>query len=184
MLVLGLAAALFMGAAAVYRVQSVQSPAQPTATRVGAETTGRPPLAPNAATIPTGTETHKWLHAVDAPLNSAHALGAMPSAISEAAPQAAPESPATTANVHVVVYTTSWCPHCREAKAWMAAQRIDYEERDIEASPDNKRMMNQINSRRSIPTFDVNGDVMVGFSATALTSLLKQARARLASRPL
>jgi glutaredoxin len=66
----------------------------------------------------------------------------------------------------------------------MAAQRIDYEERDIEASPDNKRMMKQINSRRSIPTFDVNGDVMVGFSATALTSLLKQARARLASRPL
>jgi glutaredoxin len=191
MLVLGFAAALFMGAAVVYRVQSVQAPTQPTAARVETATTGPPMLTPTAATIPTGTETHRWLHAVDAPLNStpvasghAAAFGAMPSAVSETAPQSAPESAATTVNVHVVVYTTSWCPHCREAKAWMATQGIDYEERDIEASSENKRMMNRINSRGSIPTFDVDGQVMVGFSATALTSLLQQARARLASRPL
>jgi glutaredoxin len=191
MLVVGFAAALFMGGAAVYREQSVHAPTQPTAARVQPATTGGPTLAPSAATIPTATETHKWLRAVAAPLNSApvassHAagLGAMPSAISETAPQTAPESPVTTADVHVVVYTTSWCPHCREAKAWMATQGIAYEERDIEASQENKRMMKQINSRGSIPTFDVDGEVMVGFSATALTSLLQQARARLASRPL
>jgi glutaredoxin len=191
MVVVGFAAALFMGAAVVYRVQSAQAPPQPTPARVQAETTGPPTLTPSAATIPTGTETHKWLHAVEAPLNSApvasgHAtgLGATASSISETPPQSAPESPSTTANVHVVVYTTSWCPHCREAKAWMATQGIAYEERDIEASPENNRMMRRINSRGSIPTFDVDGEVMVGFSATALTSLLQQARARLASRPL
>jgi len=101
-----------------------------------------------------------------------------------AEPAPAPSLPTRVANtrVHVVVYTTSWCPHCREAKAWMASRGLDYEERDIEASMENERQMKLINPRGGIPTFDVEGNVMVGFSPDALDALLKRAIRQQADR--
>jgi hypothetical protein len=43
-------------------------------------------------------------------------------------------------------------------------------------------MMKQINARGGVPTFDVDGDVMVGFSADSLSALLQRARVRQAAR--
>ena len=90
---------------------------------------------------------------------------------------AAGQNPAIR-DVHVVVYTTGWCPHCREAKAWMKANGVAYEERDIEASSDNARQNRSVNPRGSIPTFDVEGDVMVGFSAPDLVAMIDRAAQR------
>jgi glutaredoxin len=119
-------------------------------------------------------------------------------AVAHGAPSASSEEPATVVqanaaaagttsppswreasrDVHVVVYTTGWCPHCREAKAWMKANGVSYDERDIEASSDNARQNRSVNPRGSIPTFDVEGDVMVGFSAGDLTSMIERAAQR------
>jgi glutaredoxin 3 len=101
-----------------------------------------------------------------------------------ASPAQAKAADPTAANLHVVVYTTSWCPHCRDAKQWLHVRGVPYEERDIEASPENERMMRQVNSRGGVPTFDVNGEVLVGFSAQALESLLQRAKAQPATHPL
>ena len=75
----------------------------------------------------------------------------------------------------VVVYTTRWCSVCRRAKKWMSEQGIAYEERDVEASPENARRMRAINPRGSVPTFDLDGRVLVGFSEPALASALRHA---------
>jgi len=80
--------------------------------------------------------------------------------------------------VHVVVYTTGWCPVCKRAKAWMASRGIPYEERNIELSSEDARAMRAINPRGSIPTFDVEGDVMVGFSEQGLVAAMQSAARR------
>lgn len=80
--------------------------------------------------------------------------------------------------VSVVVYTTSWCSVCRRAKKWMSAQGIRYEERDVEASMDNLQQMHALNPRGGVPTFDVDGEVIAGFSEQGLTSALRQASDR------
>jgi glutaredoxin len=99
---------------------------------------------------------------------------------------AEPESPPPPSieGVRVVVYTTSWCPVCRRAKTWMAVHGIPYEDHDIEASTDDARAMRQLNPRGSIPTFDVEGDVMVGFSASDLLAAMQRAARRRAARSL
>jgi len=75
---------------------------------------------------------------------------------------------------HVVVYTTSWCPACRQTKAWLRANGVPYEERDIEASRTYAMQMRALNPRMSIPTIDVEGDVDVGFSTSWLTTTLRK----------
>jgi glutaredoxin len=103
----------------------------------------------------------------------------------EPAPPLAPAPPASSASfegLRVVIYTTSWCPVCKRAKAWMASHGVPYEEHDIEASRDDARMNRTINPRGSIPTFDIEGDVMVGFSEDGLVATMQRAAQRRASR--
>ena len=93
-----------------------------------------------------------------------------------------PTQRAFTAGVPVVVYTTSWCPVCRRAKAWLRSNGIAYEERDIEASSEYARKIRLLNPRASIPTFDVDGDVAIGFSEGQLTAMLERAAQRRSAR--
>jgi glutaredoxin len=92
------------------------------------------------------------------------------------------EAPPSIDGVRVVVYTASWCSVCRHAKAWMGSRGIAYEEHDIDASRDDARALRLLNPRGSIPTFDVEGDVLVGFSESSLMGTLQRAAQRRAAR--
>ena len=59
---------------------------------------------------------------------------------------------------------------------------VDYDERDIEASSEDARAMHAINPRGVIPTFDIEGDVLVGFSEQSLMATMKSAALRDANR--
>lgn len=77
--------------------------------------------------------------------------------------------------LHVVIYTTSWCGYCRQAKAWMSANGVPYDERDIETSSEDARAMRRLNPRGSVPTFDIGGNTMVGFSEAAFIASVQRA---------
>ena len=77
-------------------------------------------------------------------------------------------------NVRVVVYTTSWCPVCKRAKAWMKTQGIPFDERDVETSATYAREMRAINPRGGVPTFQIEGQLLVGFDARQITSTMER----------
>ncbi len=106
------------------------------------------------------------------------ALAPPPAAVAEPPP----EAPPSIDGVRVVVYTASWCSVCKHAKAWMGSRGIAYEEHDIDASRDDARALRLLNPRGSIPTFDVEGDVLVGFSESSLMGTLQRAAQRRAAR--
>lgn len=60
----------------------------------------------------------------------------------------------------------------------MNAHGVSYEEHDVEASSDSARRMRAINPRGGVPTFDVEGQVEVGFSAGDLTAAIQHAAVR------
>jgi glutaredoxin len=113
-------------------------------------------------------------------VHSLQALSHPHSAVAGAAEESAAEG--TRAETNVVVYTTSWCPVCKRAKAWMQARGIPYEERDVERSREYGRAMHAINPRGSVPTFDVGGEVLVGFSEANVLSAVDRAAQRGQSR--
>jgi glutaredoxin len=101
---------------------------------------------------------------------SAHADTVPVPAASAARPQ-----PPGFPDVPIVMYSASWCGVCRNAKAWMATQGIVYEDRDVDDSPSNESAMRALNPRGGVPTFDIGGEVMVGFSPRGLVAAMQRA---------
>ncbi len=82
---------------------------------------------------------------------------------------------ASIADVRVIIYSTSWCPHCRTAKKWMTGKGVRFEERDVESNPANLADCQRLNPRCSIPTLDVGGEAVVGFDEATLRAALQRA---------
>jgi len=166
-----------------YEVHSLPPAATVTAPQV-ASSIPRPTFAAAAPRAP----LHDEEGPATAPSTAMHVPAPGAVTVGAAAPQApAPGTPETAApvsigDVDVVVYTTSWCPVCKRAKSWMNAHGMAYDERDVEASVAYSRELHALNPRGSIPTFDVEGQVLVGFSDRALVLAMEQAARRRAER--
>lgn len=80
--------------------------------------------------------------------------------------------------VSITVYTTSWCPHCREAKSWLKSHDQPYFERDIEQDPTANAAMRALNPSGGVPTLHVDSEVIVGFSDAALERAIDNAAKR------
>jgi glutaredoxin len=84
--------------------------------------------------------------------------------------------------VQVIVYTTSWCSVCKHAKQWLSAEQIPFEEHDVERSTESARTLRALNPRGSIPTFDIEGQVLVGFREGDVLAAMRRASERRRSR--
>ncbi len=83
--------------------------------------------------------------------------------------------------VPVTVYFTTWCPHCRHARAWLTQRKIPYEGLDVELDLSAARELRQLNPRGGVPTIVIDGQTMVGFNASEVERrMVAAARKRLA----
>jgi glutaredoxin len=83
-------------------------------------------------------------------------------------------------SVSIELYGAGWCPACRQARGWLGAQGIAYTYRDTD-DPMNKPTLRALNPRGTIPTINVDGRIVVGFSAESLqATILRAAEARAA----
>lgn len=78
-------------------------------------------------------------------------------------------------SVKVVMYTTTWCPQCKRAKAWMRDNQVAYVEHDVEASASAMSECKKLNPRCSIPTIDIEGQTLIGFGAESLRAAMDRA---------
>jgi len=81
-------------------------------------------------------------------------------------------------DVPITMYTTTWCPVCVRAKQYMEAQGIRYTERDVEASDSARVACLRLNPRCSVPTIDIDGEVLVGFGAGSIEQAITRAAER------
>lgn len=73
----------------------------------------------------------------------------------------------------VVMYTTSWCPDCRAAKRYLQSKGVAFEEVNIEQTPGAAERVEQWSGGyRTVPTFDIDGVVVVDFNRKALDAAL------------
>jgi glutaredoxin len=47
----------------------------------------------------------------------------------------------------VKMYTTQWCPVCKKAIAWFKANKVPFQELDVEASPDYDKQFNALGGK-------------------------------------
>jgi glutaredoxin len=85
------------------------------------------------------------------------------------------DAKAALSEVRIEMYATSWCGSCRRAREYMDFNAISYTEYDIDSDPEAKARLSMINPRKSIPTFQIDDIVQVGFSAENFEHRLNEA---------
>jgi glutaredoxin len=98
------------------------------------------------------------------------------------APTGAPTGPLTLADasrrVPIELYTATWCSACASAHRWLDANDVHYVEIDVDRRPGARDQLAALNPRRTLPTFDIDGDVLVGFDPGRLETAITTAAAR------
>ena len=73
----------------------------------------------------------------------------------------------------IVMYTTSWCGDCRAAKRFLDSHGLAYEEVNIEQTPGAAEQVERwARGYRTVPTFDIEGTIVVDFDRRALERVL------------
>jgi glutaredoxin len=86
------------------------------------------------------------------------------------APPPETAAPAGTA-IPVVLYATSWCGYCAQARAYFAKKRIPYIERDVEKSTTANAEFKRLGGH-SVPLIVHGDNVMRGFRERSFDALL------------
>lgn len=76
------------------------------------------------------------------------------------------EKAPTAAYPKIVLYTVSWCPHCKEAKEYLSSRNIPYTNRDVEESDSAKEIFREKYHATSVPLIVIGNDeaILKGFS--------------------
>lgn len=80
-------------------------------------------------------------------------------------------------SVSIEMYSAAWCQACSAAKAWMREQGVQYHEVDVDHGQGALAQLQVLNPRRTLPTFDVAGQVLVGFRPDELESAIRRGAA-------
>lgn len=72
----------------------------------------------------------------------------------------------------VIIYATSWCPWCKRTKEFLAANKIAFEERDVEKKREWAEEMVKKSGQTGTPVLEINGRIIVGFDEPAIRKAL------------
>ncbi len=84
--------------------------------------------------------------------------------------------------VDITLYGASWCPSCKQARAWLDQNGMAYAEHDIDSSEEAGRTMRRLNPAGTIPVIDVEGEVVVGFAPDAVDRAIRRKAERRVQR--
>jgi glutaredoxin-like YruB-family protein len=83
---------------------------------------------------------------------------------------------------HIVLYSTSWCPHCRQAKEYFTSNNIPFMNRDVEADAGAMEDLTDKYHSTGVPIIvfgkGKNELVMKGFTPELFQKNLQNARSK------
>ena len=74
--------------------------------------------------------------------------------------------------MNIKMYSTPFCKYCKLAKEIFRKKDLNFEEIDI---TQNQRLMEEMlkkSNEMTVPVFDINGQILVGFNRTKLEEAL------------
>ena len=73
----------------------------------------------------------------------------------------------------VKVYSTPLCPWCKKLKAWLAENKVEFEEIDVSNNEAAAHEMIEKSGQMGVPVVDVDGIIITSFDIDALKKALK-----------
>lgn len=71
----------------------------------------------------------------------------------------------------VILYSTSWCGACKQAKAFLNRHGIAYTEYDVEKSAEGRRQFEALGGR-GVPLMVIEGTTVIGYNPDEMKRLL------------
>ena len=92
------------------------------------------------------------------------------------APPHSPDSAASKSQPKIVLYSTSWCPHCKEAREYFKKNGIAYTDRDVEEDSDAMEALVEKYRSRAVPVIVFGNDekIMKGFKQEEFEKAYKE----------
>ncbi len=89
-----------------------------------------------------------------------------------------PASPAARNQPKIVLYSTSWCPHCREAKEYFTKNNIAFINRDVEEDGDAMVLLTEKYQSRGVPLIVIGNDekILKGFQQDEFEKAVAEVR--------
>lgn len=77
----------------------------------------------------------------------------------------------------VIIYSTDWCAFCKQAEKFLDSKDVAWVDYDIEKDQQaHDELMEKIGGNfRGVPVIDVDGEIILGFDRTKLTTAIKNA---------
>ena len=63
----------------------------------------------------------------------------------------------------IVIYTTSYCPYCFGAKAFLRSKNVEFEEIDVTDDPPRRAEMERRSARRTVPQIFIDDQSIGGY---------------------
>jgi GrxC family glutaredoxin len=63
----------------------------------------------------------------------------------------------------IIIYTTSYCPYCFGAKAFLRSKNVDFEEIDVTDDPPRRAEMERRSARRTVPQIFIDDQSIGGY---------------------
>ncbi|MBW2454086.1 MAG: hypothetical protein JRI68_06235 [Deltaproteobacteria bacterium] len=83
--------------------------------------------------------------------------------------------------VPITMYMARWCPVCQQAQAWLRDGGYRFVEYDVERDPQAAAVLATVNDRGTVPMFEIDGSVVIGFDPRLIRFVLRRAVARRAA---
>ena len=89
-----------------------------------------------------------------------------------------PAAPRKSQYPRIVIYTVSWCPHCRELKEYLTSRNIPFINRDVELEPAAMDELVQKYKTFGVPVVVIGNDleVLKGFTGEQFEKAVEKVR--------
>ncbi len=76
----------------------------------------------------------------------------------------------------IVLYSVSWCPHCKEAKEYLTSHNIPFINRDVELDNNAMKDLTEKYKSEAVPLIVIgdDGKVIKGFNRDKFEKILKE----------
>jgi glutaredoxin-like YruB-family protein len=73
----------------------------------------------------------------------------------------------------VKIYTTTTCPYCRLAKAYLTKKKIPFTEINVTGNRAAAEEMVKKSGQYGVPVLDIHGTIIIGYDPEAIDTALK-----------
>jgi len=73
----------------------------------------------------------------------------------------------------VILYATSWCGYCENARELLTENNIEFHEYDVENSDEGRKQFKRLGGR-GVPMLLINGEVLKGYDPSKILELAKK----------